>query len=225
MDLRKAKINGKSSDIISMQTLNDNRAIYHDPNISAPVAVECDKGNGDVYFLPYYPGGSYNTNKPGVYPVDINHGIDYIVYPEKDEADKYQPDRIVDFRHIESIQDYLDVQREAEELQNDIVSNPDNIFVPPLLENDTPEMRVLKEAVIAKRIDIDKYQDNFGDNFPNDKRKFFDNKITLYLLKRDCECLDMKAELVISDASKDVPNPLGREIRVLLTSDKTNPEE
>lgn len=225
MDLRKAKINGKISDIISFQTLNENRNIYHDPNTNAPVAVECDKGNGEVYYLPYYAGGNINSNRPGVYPVDINHEVDFVIYPDKDDSSKYQPDRIVDFRNINSIQEYLNIQREAEELQNDVVSNPDNIFIPPLLETDTPEMRVLKEAVIAKKIDIDKYQDSFGDNFPNDKRKFFDNKITLFLLKRDCECLDIKAELVLSDASENVPNPLGREIRVQLTSDKRNPDE
>ncbi len=221
MDLRKAKINGKTSDIISFETLNENRKVYQDLNAVTPVAVECTKCNGETYYLPYYPGGSVNSNRPGVYPMDPNHGLDFIIYPDKSDASNYQPERIVDFRNINSIQEYLDIQKEAEELQIDVVTNPDNIFRPPLLEDDTPEMRCLKNAVIAKNIDIDKYQDNFGDNFPNDKRKFFDSKITLFLLKRDCECLDMKAELVLSDANENVPNPLGREIRVQLTSDKS----
>ena len=225
MDLRKAKVNGRMSDIISFESLHEHRNVYHDTNSQAPVAVECIKQNGETYYLPYYAGGSTNTTRPGVYPVDINHNIDFIVYPEKEEAYKYQPERIADFRNIKNIQQYLEVQKEAEEMSNDIVSNPDNIFTPPLLENDSPEMRGLKEAIIAKKIDIDKYQDNFGDNFPNDKRKLYDNKITLFLLKRDCECLDMKAELVISDANPNVPNPLGKEIHIQITSDKSTSEE
>lgn len=225
MDLRKAKVNGRMSDIISFETLQEHRNVYHDPNSQAPVAVECKKSNGETYFLPYYAGGSTNTTRPGVYPVDTNHGIDLVVYPEKEEANKYQPERVADFRNISNIQEYLEIQKAAEEMSNDVVSNPDSIFTPPLLENDSPEMRGLKEAIIAKKIDIDKYQDNFGDNFPNDKRKLFDNKITLFLLKRDCECLDMKAELVISDANPNVPNPLGREIRIQITSDKSSSED
>ena len=34
------------------------------------------------------------------------------------------------------------------------------------------------EAVISKNIDIDKYADRFGDNFPNDKRQFKREDIT-----------------------------------------------
>lgn len=223
MDLRKAKVNGRMSDIISLESLYEHREIYHDPNTAAPVAIECTK-DGESYFLPYYAGGSTNSNKPGVYPVDPKHGVDLIVYPDKGEAEKYQPEKVADFRNLTNIQEYLEMQKLTEEMTNDIISNPDNIFSPPLLENDTPEMRALKEAIIAKNIDIDKYQDNFGDNFPNDKRKLYDNKITLFLLKRDCECLDMKAELVITDANDNVPNPLGREIRMQLTSDRFGSE-
>ena len=75
-----------------------------------------------------------------------------------------------------------------------------------------------KAAVInAKNIDIDKYADRFGENFPNDKRKLKDEKITLFLLKRMAECLDMNVDLIISDKSPNVPNPIGIPIKVSLT--------
>ena len=78
-------------------------------------------------------------------------------------------------------------------------------------------MKALKQAITAKNIDIDKYADRFGENFPNDKRKLKDEKITLFLLKRMAECLDMNVDLIISDKSPNVPNPIGIPIKVSLT--------
>ena len=69
----------------------------------------------------------------------------------------------------------------------------------------------------VQNIDIDKYADRFGENFPNDKRKMKDDKITLFLLKRMAECLDMNVDLIISDKNPNVPNPIGMPIKVSLT--------
>ena len=102
--------------------------------------------------------------------------------------------------------------------EKEILTNPDNIFIPTISEKDSPAMRGLKQAIIEKRIDIDKYQDRFGkENFPNDKRKFKDTDITMFMMNRMNKALDIKATLILEDKSPDVPNPIGRKISIDLT--------
>ena len=212
MDLKKAKIEGSMMDVVSIDKLYNNSELYE----SGDVAVEViNPKNDEVYFLPYRP--NYITkDKPGVYKFG-NVGS-FIVFPEKENTE-YQPkdEDIVDFTNINNIQEYMDKQVKARNIEHEILTTPDNIYTPPFKETDTPEMRALKEAITEKHIDIDKYASRFGDNFPNDKRKLKDDSITLFLLKRMCQCLDMKAELTITDVNKEVPNPIGHPIHVSLT--------
>lgn len=42
-------------------------------------------------------------------------------------------------------------------------------FIPIVSNLDSPEMQRLKSAIIAKHIDLDKYSDRFGENYPNIK--------------------------------------------------------
>ena len=78
-------------------------------------------------------------------------------------------------------------------------------------------MKALKNAVLDKHIDLDKYEPRFGSNYNNDKRLFNKSTISLIMLKRVCEALDRDATLTLSDKSDDVPNPIGRTIQVKLT--------
>ena len=79
----------------------------------------------------------------------------------------------------------------------------------------------LKEAVIAKNIDLDKYEQRFGVNYNNDKRLFNRNTITMSKLKTMFDVLDMKATLIIEDKSEEVPNPMGKKIIVDLTTNNS----
>ena len=216
MDLKKASIQGKMVDVISYETLQNNRDLYS----SGPVAIEAEH-NGNKYILPYNPDAAHQSlDTPGVYKISQNADIDVFVYPDnKYQEQEYQPE-VIDFGNSKNIQEYIEKRDRIKDIEKDILTSPDNIFRPPLNDHDSPEMRGLKEAIIAKHIDIDKYADRFGENFPNDKRKMKDDKITLFLLKRMCETLDMKAELIISDVSPEVPNPIGYQIHINITDDE-----
>ena len=71
-------------------------------------------------------------------------------------------------------------------------------------------MRALKEAIIAKDMDIDMYKERFGENFPNDKRKLNDDNVTLFILERYCQCLDMEADIILRDAPGNIANPMNK---------------
>lgn len=212
MELKKASVEDRLVDVISFDKLKDNKEIYNNSN--TPTAIEVSTFDGKDYILPYRPDTAISIDKVGVYEFG-NVGY-FIRYPDKRNEKKYQPN-VIDFNNVNTIQEFIDKQDKVKDVEREILCNPDNIYKPVVGENDAPEMRAIKEAIRAKNIDIDKYADRFGENFPNDKRKLKDEKITLFLLKRMGECLDMNIEMIFSDKNPNVPNPIGMPIKISLT--------
>ena len=147
----------------------------------------------------------------------IGNGVSYIEEPEEDEMEDYLDKDIIDFDDSKSIHDMMEKQRIVRTLERDILTSPDNIFSPKIFDDDSPEMKALKTAVLDKHIDLDKYEPRFGSNYNNDKRLFNKNTISLSMMKRMCEALDIEATLILTDKNDDVPNPIGRTIEVKLT--------
>ena len=153
-------------------------------------------------------------NGPGII---VGSGVSYVVEPDSENINEYKDDKVIDFTKSENIHDMMEKQRTVRSLERDILTSPDNIFTPKIFDDDSPEMKALKSAVLDKQIDLDKYEPRFGSNYNNDKRLFNKNTISLSMLKRLCEALDIEATLTLADKSEDVPNPIGRTIEVKLT--------
>lgn len=215
--MNKAIIEGKLVDILSENQFGQTKQLFDDPDVS--IAVEVTSPDGKTYVLPYrQKNTTVDNNRPGIY----NAGpINFMTYPKTEEQEKeYQPE-IIDFNNVTDIRDFDEKREKLANMEKQALTTTgkDNVFKPPFLENDSPEMRAMKEAITEKNIDLDKYMDRFGaKNYPNTKRKFKDENITLFLIKRACESLDIKATLILEDKSPDVPNPIGRRIVAELTS-------
>ena len=145
------------------------------------------------------------------------NGVSYVDEPDADELNTYLDTDIIDFDNCKSIHDMMANQHIVRSLERDILTSPDNIFTPKIFDDDSPEMKALKTAVLEKKIDLDKYAPRLGSNYNNDKRLFNKNTISLPMTKRLCEALDIKATLILEDKDPDVPNPIGRVIKVDLT--------
>lgn len=212
MELKKASLDGRLVDVLSFERLEETKELYTSTNTAAGIEVKTSKG--EEFILPFRDTASINGGKPGVYTCG---NVGYMIkYPDQRDKDKYKPE-VIDFHNVDTIQDFIDKQDRVRDAERELLCTPDNIYKPVVKETDAPEMKALKQAICAKNIDIDKYADRFGENFPNDKRKLKDDKISLFLLKRMGECLDMNIDLIISDKNPDVPNPIGAPIRVSLT--------
>lgn len=155
----------------------------------------------------------------------VGNGVSYIEEPEEEEMDDYLDKSIIDFDNSKSIHDMMEKQRIVRTLERDILTSPDNIFTPKIFDDDSPEMKALKTAVLDKHIDLDKYEPRFGSNYNNDKRLFNKNTISLSMMKRMCEALDIEATLILTDKSEDVPNPMGKTIEVKLTGGVSGNDE
>jgi hypothetical protein len=216
MDFKKAKVEGRMSTVVSIEELQTNRELYN----TGTVAVEITKTDGETVVLPYRPN-AVRLDRPGVYQAG-NVG-DMIVYPDEKDKAEYQPE-VIDLANSRSMEEYMIKQGKLKDIEKEILTTPDNIFTPHISDEDSPLMKGLKKAVIKKHIDIDKYADGYGENFPNDKRKFKDHDISIKLFERHVDVLGIKAVLVLTDASPDIPNPIVDPIYIPLNYSEDNSE-
>lgn len=214
MKLKTIKIGDRIYDVVSQQEYCFNSAGYI-KNYTAlevgewvlPIISESDKGPGILA----YPNAPFCE----------------VRLPEKNE-EQYKASSVIDFADVTNMRAFLEKQSLVHELERGILTSPTNITAPNIGPTDDPAMACLKQAIIDKNFDIDKYESRFGANFNNDKRLLSKDKISLPMLVRMCKNTDIKAELILSDASPDVPNPMGTIRRVELTGggeDEQNDEQ
>ena len=201
---KKMRINDKIYDVTSLEEYNKFRDAY----IPQYTAIQVEEANLVLPIKNRYDSG------PGI---AIGSGVSYIEEPKEEDKNKYSVDAIIDFDNSKTIHDMMQKQKAVKTLERDILTSPDNIFMPKIFDDDSAEMKALKNAVLDKQIDLDKYEPRFGSNYNNDKRLFNKSTISLAMLKRVCDALDIEATLTLADKSDDVPNPIGRTIEVKLT--------
>lgn len=154
-------------------------------------------------------------NLPGLYDKGI---FDEMILPDDDD-DQYNIDHVIDLSNSENIEDLMRKQDQVRNIEKEILTSPGDITVPNISRLDSPEMRAVKEAIIAKHMDINKYSERFGSNFANDKRILKTNAITQKMMKRILSNIDVKATIILEDASPDVANPMGKKIEIVITDD------
>lgn len=201
-DFKRAEVNGILCDVVSIEQYTQNKDAY----FRKSTVIDC----GDV-ILPIIDSQSTG---PGIV-VRNNYAFSEVIPPSMEDADKYSANRIIDFSDAKSIGEVMKKQEMVRQLENDILTDPDSIFTPKVNQDDHPVMTGLKEAVIAKHIDLDKYEPRFGSNYPNDKRLFSKNKISLPMFERLTGGLDIDVEMILRD-KPGCANPMNKEIHIFL---------
>lgn len=222
MPNRFALIGGKNMGIFNIDQITENKSSFMEDEQQAAVVIEKD---GKNVVLPVRTGNS--MDKPGYY-ISSQNPFSILRFPETvEEKALYEPgnEAIVDFSKTKDIGSYLSNIDNMNSIMNQYLETPtdgSDVFRPPLLDSDSTEMRGLKQCIIAKHIDLDKYAERFGVNYPNDKRKLKDSNITSFLLKRMCSNLDIEADIVFRDTNPNVPNPMGKTITINLVPGNSN---
>lgn len=193
-------------DVVDFEEYGAHKDIYANTH----TAIEIEAGNRKLV-LPYKKKGSTG---PGLYDEGI---FCFIQEPESDD-DRYDIAKVINLSKSQNINELMEKNKMIKDMEDEILTNSDNLFVPNIGPDDTPEMIGLKEAVISKGIDIDNYEDRFGPNFPNDKRLFKSGKITMDKLKRVANNLDIGVKITFYDKSSNVPNPMDKVIEKVITT-------
>ena len=166
---------------------------------------------GIIYIIPIKTT-RYDPGVVGMYPGSIYDR--YVMPSTEEEKEIYNNSHMANYNNATKLQELIEEQGKINNDQMLFLTTPDNIFKPPIDNiRDEPLMIGLKQAVIDKEIDINKYQSRF-DQFSNDRRKFKNHKISLDKFVSIAKSLDMKATVIIEDSSPNVPNPIGHKIVV-----------
>lgn len=214
IDVKTTTVDGKLVDITSINEYLRRQEMYDEnPSMYSSTALEVES-NGKHLILPFR--GKLD-DRPGIYMDGV---MGKIRYPKEDEIEKYDASNldIVNVGNSSNIEEFLNKNKQIRDMESVMLTDVDNAFIPPLRQDDTPEMRAFKEAIASKKCDIGKYSQRFGNNYLNDKRILKDKKISMDKLISISKNLDIELELTIRNANNgDVPNPMDHEITVILT--------
>lgn len=206
-----AMIKGESYNVLSYDEYRNSKTLWESSNIAV-----VEKQGDDTYVLPYrgkYPDKS--NIQPGIYS---DGDLDFVEFPKESEESNYKNIPVITISSKDDIETILEKENVLSKLAEPWITSPDNVTQIAIKDTDSPSMKVLKEAINRKRCDVDKYQSRFGDNFPNDKRQLKNSSVTLKIIERFCDNLDMEAILTIRDKEPGVPNPINEPISISLTS-------
>lgn len=176
-------------------------------------AIEC---NGGQTVLPV--NSRVTDASTGIYFYPNNGMVAKVNKPQPGSEQDFTSEKIIDYSKAKSIDDIIHNNEIIRDIQNDIITTSDNVLKLNVSDNDTPEMKALKNAINAKGVDKKQYEDRF-DQFQNDMRLLKGNSITLGKLISICTAFDIAAELTLKD-KQDVSNPIGQEITIDLTEER-----
>lgn len=209
--MKKAKIERRILDVIDESEFIRRSSLNPDivASLAEDTAIEKD---GHVYPVTK----QYSKDVTGV--TDLGKVLLYSLTEQDKSADEYKVDNVIDFENVKSLQESISKQNQLMSAERTILVSPENIFTPVIKEEDTPEMKLLKQAICLKGIDLDNYKQRFGSDYNNDRRLFEQNSITFFKLKRLAEIMDMNVSLSLED-KPGAPNPIGEKLTIQITSD------
>lgn len=209
--MKKAKIGRRILDVIGESEFIRRSSLNPDivASLAEDTAIEKD---GHVYPVTR----QYSKDVTGV--TDLGKVLLYSLTDQDKSADEYKVENVIDFENVKSLQESISKQNQLMSAERTILVSPENIFTPVIKEEDTPEMKLLKQAICLKGIDLDNYKQRFGSDYNNDRRLFEQNSITFFKLKRLAEIMDMNVSLSLED-KPGAPNPIGEKLTIQITSD------
>ena len=212
IDFKKVVIDGKNMTVVSKDEFE---RIYKNKSLDTDIAVEFNKD----YVLPY---SKHLKNTPCAVPGDI---ITRAVLPiTKEDKEKYSTKRIVNFNSSSSFKDVLDNVYKIKEEKNAGLTIVNDCLHLDIYDEDTPELRVIKQAINDKHIDPDSYKNKFpsSSDFNNDMRALKspnNHSISFFKAKRILNSFDIDGEFIIKD-KKGAVNPIGKEYCIKLTEEE-----
>ena len=194
--MKKITLNGKMYNLIDQTEYLNNKNYY---DTESNVAIE-----------------HYNMALPltqsqfsyGVYSTENRPIIKYNVPLDKDNY-MITPENTIDFTNLNSISEYYNNCVKYNEAERDIITTVNNQFKPKINEEDSSLLKIVKQTICDKNIDIDKYADRFV-QFNNDKRLLSPSykDITMKKAIEMLNNLDTDVYVITANKDSDVPNPM-----------------
>lgn len=212
LDFKKIVIDGKNMSVVSMEEFNK---MHKNKSLDTDIAVEF---NND-YVLPY---SKHIKTTPCAIPGDLC--VRGVLPTTKEDKEKYSVKRVVNFSSASSFKDVLNNVYKIKEEKNAGLTIVNDCLHLDIYDEDTPELRIIKQAINDKHIDPDSYKNKFpsSSDFNNDMRALksaSNHSISFFKAKRILNSFDIDGEFIIRD-KKDAVNPIGREYSIKLTEEE-----
>lgn len=168
-----------------------------------------------TYVLPFRDSIAFSKGLPGIYgyvPGDMAPQPFFNIIRPIDAYGNVMPEydvsNINDLANAASMQEIIDLDTQYKQNEFALLSSGDNIYYAKIMPDDTPEMALIKQAINAKKIDLDRYKARIGPTYNNDKRVLQKGSITFPKFKALLSALDLNCTLTITNSGDDVPNPI-----------------
>ena len=212
LDFKKIVIDGKNMSVVSMDEFN---RMYKNKSLDTDIAVEFN----DDYVLPY---SKHIKATPCAIPRDLC--VRGVLPTTEEDKEKYSVKRVVNFSSSSSFKDVLNNVYKIKEEKNAGLTIVNDCLHLDIYEEDTPELKIIKQAINDKHIDPDSYKNKFpsSSDFNNDMRALksaSNHSISFFKAKRILNSFDIDGEFIIRD-KKDAVNPIGKEYSIKLTEEE-----
>ncbi len=212
LDFKKIVIDGKNMSVVSIDEFN---RMYKNKSLDTDIAVEFN----DDYVLPY---SKHIKTTPCAIPGDLF--VRGVLPTTEEDKEKYSTKRVVNFSSSSSFKDVLNNVYKIKEEKNAGLTIVNDCLHLDIYEEDTPELRIIKQAINDKHIDPDSYKNKFpsSSDFNNDMRALkssSNHSISFFKAKRILNSFDIDGEFIIRD-KKDAVNPIGKEYSIKLTEEE-----
>lgn len=212
LDFKKVVIDGKNMSVVSIDEFN---RMYKNKSLDTDIAVEFN----DDYVLPY---SKHIKATPCAIPGSMC--IRGVLPTTEEDKEKYSTKRVVNFSSSSSFKDVLNNVYKIKEEKNAGLTIVNDCLHLDIYDEDTPELRIIKQAINDKHIDPDSYKNKFpsSSDFNNDMRALksaSNHSISFFKAKRILNSFDIDGEFIIRD-KKDAVNPIGKEYSIKLTEEE-----
>lgn len=212
LDFKKIVIDGKNMSVVSMDEFN---RMYKNKSLDTDIAVEFN----DDYVLPY---SKHIKATPCAIPGALC--VRGVLPTTEEDKEKYSVKRVVNFSSSSSFKDVLNNVYKIKEEKNAGLTIVNDCLHLDIYEEDTPELKIIKQAINDKHIDPDSYKNKFpsSSDFNNDMRALksaSNHSISFFKAKRILNSFDIDGEFIIRD-KKDAVNPIGKEYSIKLTEEE-----
>ena len=212
-DIKKAFIGNKTLEVISEKELF-RRQDFPDPMLEDTI-VEKD---GILYPILK----KSEKNAVGVFP--MGNCVKYNK-PSANQMTNYTAEgKVINFSEAKSFSEMIKKKDQLNQEEVARLTTKDNIYVPRVGENDSPSLKIVKNAIGLKNIDPESYRQRMGSDFSNNMRLLTSEKNTGITLKKMAamgNAFDFDVEITIKD-KKNAINPIGEELHISITSNDSS---
>lgn len=209
MEIKKALIKGKFYDVVS-QNEYERRASLGEPAILEDTLIE---RNNTLY--PVVKGTDHRSITTP-YAIFSQLCVRYV--GNSKQFPDYSSSKVVNFSDVKTSKELIEKQNRLREDETVMLaaSSSSKCFAPIVRDEDSPFLAAYKEALTAKKIDIENYRGRFKSNcdFSNMVRLFVNpnnHNLSVGKAMEANKYFDLKTTFTISD-EKSSPNPMGKSI-------------